>query len=278
MDIEHQASTGAPVAAPPAAAAVPSRERSGLRLLGVLLLPLRWLGRVFAFRYREAQGTQVLAFTSFNSLIYAWPVAAVGLLLHLAWWTGIGGAETLGWIWLTVIIFTLILLGTDINRTAMLVWFLGIGLVLALGALLNAYYHIPLLGYIYRHFDRLEVRFDPGTSAALSELVLLMLAVVVVHALLDGSHEISSREITHRRFLRANESWPLGLNRVKLDWPDLMEMIVLFGAGHMVIIDQDRKEVLRIPNIPFLWFFRRDVERVLEIMATTEVDLRSAPT
>lgn len=241
-----------------------------LRALRIPFLPLLWLVKPLVFRVGERQGTQVVTFTSYSGLVYCWPIIAVGFLNYFLFWANAAPA-TLGWVWLLTILGILIVLGADINRTAAFVWILALVLLVVLGLYVNEKWEIPVLNTIYNHFIRLNVRLDPGTARALSELLLVVFVFVILYALLDGRHEISSREIMHRRFLRASESWPLTVNRVRMDWPDIMEMVVLFGAGHIVIIDQDRKEVLRIPHIPFLWFFRHEVDTVLEVMATTEV-------
>ncbi len=240
-------------------------------LARILLFPLIFVFRPLIFRISERQGTQIATFTSFSGLIYCWPIMLMGFIGALATHWG-ASPIVIGWIYVWVILLTLIVLGTDISRNSILVWALVVGLVLAVGALVNAKFQIPVLHWIYSHFAAHGVQFNYGIGMSLSELLLIVFVVIGFQALLDGRHEISSREVTHRRFLRASESWPLNINRVRMDWPDLMEMFVLFGAGHLVIIDQDRREVLRIPNIPFLWFFRDEVNRILDIMATTEVD------
>ncbi|MGE0481001.1 MAG: hypothetical protein AB7Q17_11070 [Phycisphaerae bacterium] len=240
-------------------------------LLRYPLMPLLWLARLMVVRVGVKQGSQVVTFTSFSSLIYVWPIVVVGYFLLGLHWLGWGDPGVLGWIWLFTIVFVLIVMGSDISRDTGLVWILVAALILTLGALLNARFQLPVLGWLYGHFSSLGVAIDGGTVRALCELLLILLAVVVVHSLFDGRHEISSREVTHRRMLRASENLPLYSNRVRLDWPDLLEMIALFGAGHLVVIDQDRKEVMRIPNIPCLWFFRAEINGILDVMATTEV-------
>lgn len=238
-------------------------------LLRYPLFPLIWLMRLLVFRVHDREGTQTATFTSFSSVLYAWPIVAVALL---GWaLESVVQWPLLGWILVITIFVVLLVLGTDISRNNALMTALFIALLLAVGALINKTWQIPVLGTIYNHFHNLGVTWNRGIALGLGELIGIALIVVVIQALADGRHEISSREVTHRRFLRASESWPLNINRVRLDWPDLMEMIVLFGAGHLVIIDQDRREVLRIPNIPCLWFFRDEVNRILDIMATTEV-------
>jgi hypothetical protein len=271
-----------PTALPPAApASAPAGRRNVARDIGRVIripfIPVLWFLRLLVFRVAEKQGSQVISFTSYSNLIYCWPIIVVGFVNAGLASAGIGSPAVLGWIWLFSIVFTLVVMGTDLTRNATLGWALFVALILALGSLIHAKYQIPVLGAIYDHFAVLGVTFGAGMGRAMSELLLIVMVVVIVHAMLDGRHEISSREVTHRRFMRASESWPLSLNLVRLDWPDMLEMIAGCGAGHLLIVDQSRREVLRIPNVPFLWFFREEVNSVLEVMATTHVDAAAAP-
>ncbi len=239
-------------------------------LLRIPLLPLLWLARVLIIRIGAREGMQIASFSSFPSLIYTWPICAMSWVAVIALQVAPDSA-TIGWLWLIVVLFTLIVIATDVGRNTALGWALFTALLFACGALLYANFKIPILGMLYDHFAGLNVRMDKGLAWAAAEWTTLMLAITIMVALLDGQHEISSREMTHRRFLRTSENWPLTMNRVRLEWPDMLEMCVLFGAGHLVIIDQDRREILRIMNVPFLWFFRDEVSRILDVMATTEV-------
>ncbi|MBK8916053.1 MAG: hypothetical protein IPM64_15900 [Phycisphaerales bacterium] len=239
-------------------------------IAGVVLFPLIWLGRMFIFRVSERQGNQVATFTNFSSMAYVWPIVLVGYVCAAVSNFGISPA-VLGWTWVATVVFVLIVLGTDINRNLALVWGLIAALVFTGGALVHSKYSIPVLGWIYDWFAGLQVTFNPGIAVAVSTILLIILLVVLVHALFDGRHEISSREVMHRRLMRASESLPLTINRVRLDWPDMLEMITLFGSGHLVVTDGHGREVMRIANIPFLWFYRDEVKRILDIMATTEV-------
>lgn len=277
----HTAPPGAAVAVPPgqpAQSAAGERSSGGGFMaaigtgIGYLLFPLIWLGKLFVFRVSERQGNQVATFVSFSSMIYVWPVVLVGFVAAAIEPAGVITNTALAWTWIGVTVFVMVVLGTDINRNAALIWALVVALFLALGALVHKQYNIPVLGAIYDWFEGLNVQFSRGSAIAVASILAVVMVIVFVQALFDGRHEISSREVTHRRLLRGSESLPLTINRVRLDWPDLLEMITLFGAGHLIVVDNTGKVIMRIPNIPFLWFYRDEVNRILDIMATTEVN------
>lgn len=259
-----------PAASPQSGASSGGGLAAAGAIAGVALFPLIWLGRMFIFRVSERQGNQVATFTNFSSMVYVWPIVVVGYLCAAVSNFGFSPA-VLGWIWIATLVYVLIVLGTDINRNLALVWGLIAALIFTGGALIHSKYSIPVLGWVYDWFAALNVGFNPGIAVAVSTILLITLVVVLIHALFDGRHEISSREVTHRRLMRTSESLPLTINRVRLDWPDMLEMVTLFGAGHLVVTDSHGREIMRIANIPFLWFYRDEVNRILDIMATTEV-------
>jgi hypothetical protein len=239
--------------------------------LRIPLLPLLFLARLLIIRVSTREGMQSAMFMSFPCLVYVWPLCVMSWAAWFILTISPGAAGYLGWLWLMVMLFGYVVIGADIGRNSALAWALFLALLFAVGGLIHANYKIPVLGFLYEFFVSMNVQLDKGLAVAAAVWLTLLLIIATVMALIDGRHEISSRELTHRRFLRVSENWPLAMNRVRLEWPDMLEMIVLFGAGHVVIIDHERREVLRIPNVPCLWFFREEVENILDVMATTEV-------
>ncbi len=242
------------------------------KVLRLLFSPLLFLVRPLVFHVSHDPHNPKVSFTSYSALIYLWPIMVIGwlnsLLLRWNW----AGPELLGWVWITVVLLVFICIGTDVNRNKAIVIVLLILLGWTSGALLSDRAQIPVLSHLYNYFAGLGVQFEPGTAKFLGIAILLLLVGTVFIAWFDGRYEITTREITHTRVLRASDSFPRGAKRVKLDWRDLAEVLLGFGAGDVLVIDAQRNELLRIPNVPFLWFFRRDIERVLEVLATTHLD------
>lgn len=246
------------------------------RFLTVLFAPVLWLVRPLVFRVGNEQGNPKVYLTSFSSLLFLWPIMVVGILgnwaLRLEWI----GASRLGWIWLSTVLIVIVCIGADFNRTKAFILSLLVGLFLVAGALLNAKYQIPVLDRVYSYFVEQNVEFQPGLAKMMSLAVAIILAIVVIVAWLNGRYEITTMEITHRRIFETSDSLPRAAKRIKRDWRDITEAILGIGAGDVIVIDSNKTVVMRIPNVPFLWFFRHDVDHVLEVLATTEVNKAAA--
>ncbi len=255
-----------------------SRSGSGVfsaiaGFIAMIFKPIAWVVRPLVFRVSKERGNPKVNFTSFSNLLYLWPIMVIG---WVGPWLTSGdkpwvSAGVMGWIWITVMLIVIICIGsdTDRNKTAALaavviIFWLG-------GLLLEAKKGIPVLSNVYDFFAGYNVQFDPGTAGVFSMATLVLLFFVIGSAWFDGRYEITTREITHKRLFRTSDSLPRAAKRIKRDWRDLIETILGLGAGDVIVLDTNSNVVMRIPNVPFLWFFRQDVDHILEVLATTEV-------
>ena len=244
------------------------------KIVRVIFAPTVWLLRPLIFRIRTDQGVPKVYFTSFSTLMYLWPIMLVGwvgcLLVHFGLVTE--PTPILGWIWITVVLVVLLCIGSDTDRNKTVVMGM-IGLLLWTGGLLlEEKKGIPILSHVYDFLAAQNVQFEPGTANVLSIATCIILVCVVFSAWFDGRYEITTREISHKRVLRTSDSLPRAAKRIKRDWRDLTEVFLGLGAGDLIVLDSNKNIVMRIANIPFLWFFRHDVDHILEVLATTDVD------
>ncbi len=246
------------------------------RILRTLLAPLVWGLRPLVFRIGTERGNPKVYFTSFSTLLYIWPITAVGVVG--CWLVGANwvGAPVMGWVWITVMLTVLIAIGADTDRNKVFFIACIITVLWVLGLRLEENQGIPVLSRIYDYFAGLGVAFDPGTAKVFSAVTSVILVLVVAAAWFDGRYEITTREITHKRVFRTSDSLPRAAKRIKRDWRDLMEVFLGIGAGDLIVLDSNKNIVMRIGNIPFLWFFRHDIDHILEVLATTEIEENAA--
>ena len=259
-------SPATPAAPAPAYHPVPRGAIS--KIFGFLLWPFIRIG--------HEKGNPKVYLTSFSTLMYLWPVMVMGIvgpwLLNWGW----VGPVTLGWIWITVVLIVIVCIGADMDR-GKAIFLIMLTLILWLfGYFINDKYHIPVLTDIYNYLASQNVRFDPGTARVFSVATAIILVGVIIVAWFDGRYEITTLEITHRRIFQTADSLPRAAKRIKRDWRDWTEVVLGIGAGDVIVIDSNRNVVMRIPNVPFLGFFKHDVDHVLEVLATTQVEEANA--
>ncbi len=244
------------------------------KVLRVIAAPFLWVLRPLVFSISTEPGSPKVRFTSFSTLMYLWPIMVVGWVNYwISGWEWVTvSPELLGWIWLTVVLIVAICIGADVDRNKMFVMAIILVVLWFGGILLKDKANFPILSHIHKYFADLNVQFEPGTALVFSVAILILLIGVVFTAWFDGRYEISTREITHRRILRTSDSLPRAAKRIKRDWRDLAEFFLGIGAGDLIVIDTNKNIVLRIANVPFLWFFRHEVDHVLEVLAVTDID------
>jgi|GEM_PF-2146894 len=239
------------------------------KIFGILLWPFIFVFRPLIFRVTKEHGNPKVHFTSFSALFYLWPVMVVGWLGVLLY--DVVRPEVLGWAWITTLLLVMITIATDIDRNKLIGLALVVGLCWAVGFILQSNQDIPVLSGIYGFFAKQEVQFNVGMANVISIIILIIQIGVIGYAWVDGRYEITTREITHRKMLRTSDSLPRAAKRIKQDWRDIAELIIGLGAGDVIVLDTQKNIIMRIPNVPFLWFFRHDVDHVLEVIATTDV-------
>ena len=264
--------------------AEPEKEKEGFHVIAsavgkvirILLTPLIWAVKPLIFRVTNEGGVPKVYFTSFSTLLYLWPIMVVGWAGSLLIGWGLVGPSVMGWIWITVVLLVLLCIGADTDRNKTIALVLVVLLLWTSGLLLEEKKGIPILSHVYDFFAAQNVQFEPGTARVLSVATLIVLIFVVIGAWFDGRYEITTREISHRRLLRTSDSLPRAAKRIKRDWRDLTELILGIGAGDLIVLDSNKNVVMRISNVPFLWFFRHDVDHILEVLAVSDVDEAAA--
>jgi hypothetical protein len=240
------------------------------RGIHIILSPLIYLLRPLVFRVSKESGNPKVSFTSFSGLIYLWPIMAVGWLGMLL--DSIILPEVLGWAWITTVLVVLITVAADVDRNKLLVLIGLIAIFWMGGFILQSNQDIFVLSWIYDYFARQNVAFNADMAEVMSIIIAIILLGVIIVGWFDGRYEITTREITHKRVFRTSDSLPRAAKRIKRDWRDIAEAVIGLGAGDVIVLDSQKNIVMRIPNVPFLWFFRHDVDHILEVLATTDVE------
>lgn len=260
------------------ASASQTQPTGAARWWSAILVPFRWIGvplrycmRPFVFRVSD-DGNKV-TFTSYSALIYTWILIPAGLIAYLLGSWGWASPVALGWFQMGSIIVLLILLGDDMGLWAVVVTAMIAALLTMAAYFAKAEYDIPVLGWVRSQLVAMDVQYSPGLALGLALFGALIISFYVLpKAWFVGRYEITTREVTHIRRGVAVESWRRAGRDVKQRWPDMLESLVGIGSGSVALLDRQQKAVMTIPNVICLWYYRREVERVLEKIATSDFD------
>jgi len=175
----------------------------------------------------------------------------------------------LGWLYLFVLVLVMVTIGLDFERNHAFFWFVVFLVFLFLGMWLEEKEGFTLFGNVYSFFESLRVQYNRGLGLAISIMLALPYAVMLIWARMQNKWRITHNEFEHFSWGRADDSLARGAKRVRSTYPDLLELL-LAGAGTLVVYSATgRSELRRIHNIPLLPLLRKRVDLILEQTAVT---------
>lgn len=175
----------------------------------------------------------------------------------------------LGWVYLFIVVLVMVTIGLDFERNHAFFWFVVFLVFLFLGMWLEEKEGFTLFGNIYNFFEALGVQYNRGLGLAISIMLALPYAVMLIWARLQNKWRITHNEFEHFSWGRADDSLARGAKRVRSTYPDLLELL-LAGAGTLVVYSATgRSELRRIHNVPLLPLLRKRIDLILEQTAVT---------
>lgn len=219
----------------------------------------------------RAKRPKAVVFYSYPKLIFCWPLIVLGLAFYFftSPESTDGKLAALGWIYLLVSFFVILTVSVDIERNYAAFWLVAFGLFFFLGRWLQDVQGFTLFGDVYSWFGDLEVRYSRGMGLAMSILLGVPYAVMLVWARLQHKWRVTHNEFEHYSWGRADDSLARGAKRVRTTYPDLLEL-VLAGAGTMIVYSASgNTELRRIHHIPLLFLVRRKINVILESKSVT---------
>ncbi len=172
-------------------------------------------------------------------------------------------AHVWGWIYVWVLMYTLVSLLFDIGtRTFLLL--AGLFAFLWLGfSYMEQLHHVPILSRLHAYTKSLHPMFDTGFARVMSWLLLGPWIYALFQSFSRGRKTFSPNSI---------EEWYLGEGRDIIDrsglkfrsrYRDLFESILGLGAGDLEAVDNNGNIVKRWENILFLTFAWRRLDEIL---------------
>lgn len=219
-----------------------------------------------------------VVFFSYPKLLYCWPLIVIGPLFWLL--VSLGGPrsaeysellELLGWTYLFITAMVILTIAIDLERNYMVFWMLAFFCFFFLGLWLVEWKdRFTFFGDIYGWCADRDIQYDHNFALMLSIFLAGPYGVMIVWSRLQHRWRITHNEFEHYSFGRADDSLARGAKRVRSTYPDVLEMLLGFGAGTLVVYSATgRSELRRITNVPFLPLVRRKINRILEVTAVT---------
>ncbi len=223
-------------------------------------------------RKPSASAPDAIVFYSYPKLLFIWPVLVYGLLFYFlpgSWIDEGGSSEAIGWTYVFIMLIVILTIGVDIERNVAVFWGILFALLYFLSRWLADVKGFTLFGNIYNWFANMDLHYNREFGLALSILLTIPYAVMLLYARAQDKWRITHNEFEHYSFGRSDDSLARGAKRVRTSYPDLFELL-LCGAGTLVVYSATgRSELRRIPHVPLLPWKRRKINEILERTAVT---------
>jgi hypothetical protein len=217
---------------------------------------------VVLIRGRRGNIDEVTVYSAHPSF-FLWLLIVVGFVSAAIVTRAPDWAGFFGWLYVWVLLYFLVTMLYDFSARKVVLWVLIFALIWFASKYLELLKHIAVLTPVFDYLASLQPKLDPGTVTVLSWLLLLPWIGSLFHMALNGRKKFSPNEIGEFHFGEGSELTDRSGLRFRTKYRDVLETILTFGGGDLLAVDNHQNVIKRWDNIIGLFFFWKDLDRVL---------------
>ena len=182
---------------------------------------------------------------------------------------GAKSTETLAWIWIISLIVVLVTVGFDLSRNFTIFWLVLIAGFWFMIIWLQDVKSVRIFSWIYHLIADRDPQYSAPMGLVVSIFLSILYLIMWIWTRINSKWRITHNEFEHYQFGRMDDSLARGAKRVRTSYPDFFEFLLCM-AGDLIIFDSTgRRQLRRIPHVPWLPFVRQRINRILERTAIT---------
>lgn len=253
------------------------KESGFKRLIGFIAWLLTGFGLLgYLARGGRATSEQIVVYAVHQSF-FLWAIVLSGFVGAACARHWPGSAVVWGWLYLWILLYTLVTLLFDVSTGKFLLW-LGVFSFLWLACrYLEDVKHLPVLGHVLTYFSGLRPKLDPGFAAVVSWLLLPAWIGSLFYAFGRGRKTFTPNSIEEWYAGEGSEITDRTGLKFRTNYRDIFETILGLGAGDLEAIDGQGHIVKRWPNVLFLAFTWSRLDHILHERAATVENSRQEP-
>ena len=221
--------------------------------------------------YSDSQDIRSVRIWQFPKAMFAWPLAVFSCALYFLYQAGLP-SEVLAWSQFIVLAGVFLALALDVDIQALVISGL-IGLIILFGSLwITQGLGIPIWQNVWQIIAGLNVQFNQSTALLWAGVGTILVVYSLSRAIYDGFWRMTHNELRHNVLFRRSRSFARGAKTVEAEYPDLMEFILGFGAGTLIVRDsRSQQEINRLENVFLLAFKMRKLNKLLRVREVFDV-------
>jgi len=228
-----------------------------------------WVATGFGlFASRRRKPDEIVLYAVHQSF-FLWALLLAGFIGAACVKTWPGTEVMWGWIYLWVLLYTLVSLLFDVNTGKFLLWFGVFSFIWLAARYIEDLKHVPVVSHFFRYFHELRPALDPGFATAISWLLLPPWIGSLFHTFGQGRKTFTPNSIEESHMGHGNEIIDRSGLKFRRRYRDIFETILGMGACDLEAIDGNGNTVKRWGNILFLAFTWDKLDQVLHQRAAT---------
>lgn len=206
---------------------------------------------------------------SYPTLVYIWPLIALGYLLWFADKFAWLSPKTEAWIYAIAVVVVVLTMGIDINRNMAVFWVVVVAAVWFCVLWLRGVKGIVFFDQVGAFFAHLEPKYSADLGILISIFLSVIYLVMIAMAHLNDKWVFTQNEIVHYAAFRGTTSLGRGAKGVTASYRDFFELGLLLSGDIEVRTAQGNRVMARMKNVPLLWLRMRKIDRILAAYAVT---------
>ncbi len=219
-------------------------------------------------RRRRASAEEIVVYSVHQSF-FLWALLLAGFVGAECVKHWPGSAHVWGWIYLAVLLYTLVTLLFDVNTTKFLLWLGVFGFIWLAARYVEDLKHVPVVSGFAHYFGALHPSLDVGFATAISWLLLPSWILSLFHSFSQGRKTFTPNSIEETHMGHGCEIIDRSGLKFRRRYRDLFETILGLGACDLEAIDGNGHTVKRWENILFLAFTWDRLDEMLHQRAAT---------
>ena len=206
---------------------------------------------------------------SFPMIIYFWPAMITFLVCGILQSFEAAPSVTLGWIATAMFAFNLMVIVTDLDQKKFIIAILVVALV-GLGAWITTLKEIGFVSAVMAWFGSLDVYFSTHAYFVIFFLYWFFFCLGMLQPRFNYWRLEPNEFVHYIQPWGRDQSIPRQGSTVTREVPDVLELILTFGGGTLVI-RREGQAVARIEHVPFLGRRMAAIEKLLGVTRVKQV-------
>ena len=220
---------------------------------------------------------QEITVYSVHRSFFLWALILTGFVSAAVVRGHAGAAGPLGWVYIGVLVYTFLTLLFDVSAARFLLWTGAFAFVWVVSRYFEDLKGAHTLSSVVAYLEHLHPALSPGLASVVSWMLLGPWICGLFYSFANGRKRFTPNEIDEWFMGEGSELTDRSGLKFRTKYRDLLEMLLGFGAGDLLAVDNSHNVIKRWENVLFLAFLWPRLDAVLHQRSAVVDNAREDP-